>query len=59
MWLNIVIDPLVPAAKIPSVVATTWALNAHVPEEILAGEVTRLVTGVPLAKTPTKTDDIS
>ena len=51
--------PLMPAAKMPAVVATTPPLNTHVPEEILAGEVTRLVTGVPLAKTPTSCVDIS
>ena len=51
--------PLMPAAKMPADVATTWPLNTHVPEEILAGEVTRLVTGVPLAKTPTSCVDIS
>jgi hypothetical protein len=43
----------------PAVVATTKALNKHVPEEIVAGEVTRLVTGVPLAKTPTSCVDDS
>ncbi len=48
-----------PAAKMPAVVATTKALNKHVPEEIVAGEVTRLVTGVPLAKTPTSCVDDS
>ena len=43
-----------PAAKIPADVAKIEPVsNTHVPEEILAGEVTRLVTGVPLAKTPT------
>ena len=51
--------PLVPAAKMPADVATTRALNTHVPEEIVAGEVTRLVTGVPLAKTPTSGVDDS
>jgi hypothetical protein len=51
--------PLMPPAKMPAVVATTGPLNTHVPEEILAGEVTRLVTGVPLAKTPTSCVDIS
>jgi len=51
--------PLMPAAKLPADVATTGPLNTHVPEEILAGEVTRLVTGVPLAKTPTSCVDIS
>jgi hypothetical protein len=51
--------PLMPPAKMPADVATTRPLNTHVPEEILAGEVTRLVTGVPLAKTPTSCVDIS
>ena len=51
--------PLMPAAKMPADVATTGPLNTHVPEEILAGEVTRLVIGVPLAKTPTSCVDIS
>ena len=47
--------PLVPAAKIPAAVATIEPLpNSHVPEEILVGEVTKLVTGVPLAKIATR-----
>ena len=50
--------PLVPAAKMPADGATTPPLNTQVPEEILAGEETRLVTGVPLAKTPTSSVDI-
>jgi hypothetical protein len=51
--------PLVPAAKMPADVATTKAIDKHVPEEIVAGGVTRLVTGVPLAKTPTSCVDDS
>ena len=47
--------PLVPAAKIPAAVATIEPLpNSHAPEEILAGEVARFATGVPLAKIATR-----
>ena len=47
-----------PAAKIPAAVATIEPdPNSHVPEEILAGEVARFATGVPLAKIPTRFND--
>ena len=44
----------------PADVATTAPFpNSHVPEEILAGELTRLVTGVPLGKIPKSCIDVS